>query len=691
MTKPAMTYSVILLLCLSGSVFTKEKLETLLIYDSPTKYSKMDMNGFGQALEELGAPYTVLDHASQKIVLQTLEAHPAVVLSELNLDDDEIEAVKNYISSGGGLIATGQSAKGLLDILGIASWSRKSTLSSNEIRFETDHPVSHGCFWDGASMRTPPMPSGEIPTITQFLYPDPSWPAFSIENNSAAILAHWCTDQDQWGTGRQEAAIAAHSFGAGKVVYSGALPGVYSDPNWQWPFVWRRFIINAIEWVSQNNYLLELGYWPSAHTASFVWSGDTETADMETAVPAILDIFDSLGLENFGTFYVVGKSGGDLGTEGAQEHTAIVQMIAAHGSEVGGHGNIHIGYSGLSIGENVRRLREMIDINNDILREYGESCRGFRAPHVDFDRNTLAACAQVGLLYESSDLDVWTESTFPFLNQVWEAPPTMPMDWTLFESNNVSNQAAIEIYKDKFDYIYAKRSMFNWLCHPWVIDGHLPVLTKVLEYALSKQDVWMTRQDRLIEWWAKRSKLRLQETSRHGDIIDAVIHNSGGEVIHNATLWLKMRQGADPSNFAAYSGETSLPLFLREHNNWPYVAAVIPEIGAGESMSIRLGPREATAPHNNSQRGIETFHLAQNFPNPFNQTTKILLDVKILEKITINIYDIAGNQAAQLVSQTLAPGQYAFDFSGCNLQSGVYLLMAKSGEYKKSIKMTLLK
>ena len=44
MTKPAMTYSVILLLCLSGSVFTKEKLETLLIYDSPTKYSKMDMN-----------------------------------------------------------------------------------------------------------------------------------------------------------------------------------------------------------------------------------------------------------------------------------------------------------------------------------------------------------------------------------------------------------------------------------------------------------------------------------------------------------------------------------------------------------------------------------------------------------------------------------------------------------------------
>ena len=52
------------------------------------------------------------------------------------------------------------------------------------------------------------------------------------------------------------------------------------------------------------------------------------------------------------------------------------------------------------------------------------------------------------------------------------------------------------------------------------------------------------------------------------------------------------------------------------------------------------------------------FALEQNYPNPFNPTTTINYSIPEAGNIEIKIYDIIGNEVADLVNQEMAPGNY---------------------------------
>ncbi len=587
LNKPA---RVIIILALIGVFYNNMHANTqprvLLAYDSANKYSENDMTGFSAALKEAGISFDSINLKTENITLKTLQCYATLVLSELKLSNAEIDAVNRYVKSGGGLIACGQATVGLENILGIKSYSKISSKNRMEIRFSVKHPVSYGCFWDGPCMENPPMPRDEIPTISQFIYPEPIWPRYSAKNNTGVVIARWFLKDETWSTSSGEPGIVVNRAGMGKTVYCGALPGLYNEPQWKQLKNWKRFIINAIEWTSLDNYLVELGYWPNAYKASFVWSGDTETPEMKKAVPLILDIFQSLRLRHFGTFYIVAKKGGDPGTEGTMEHADIVRLIIKSGSEVAGHGDVHLGFDKGTLTEQTKRLKDMIKINDEIIRPFGESCKGFRAPHVDFSDITRQASREAGLLYTSSDLDVWSESLFPFFDQVWEAPPTMPMDWTLFEYTPVSDKQAMAIYKDKFDYVYANRGMFNWLCHPWVIYKHPEVLKNVLQFVIRKGDVWMIRQDKLIDWWIKRKKLVLSKAVNKNDSVIVGVRNDGERTVENASIWLRLKKKQTAAGFEILSNKNRISPIIRKHNNQLFIVAVIPGIDPGEQTSI---------------------------------------------------------------------------------------------------------
>ena len=97
------------------------------------------------------------------------------------------------------------------------------------------------------------------------------------------------------------------------------------------------------------------------------------------------------------------------------------------------------------------------------------------------------------------------------------------------------------------------------------------------------------------------------------------------------------------------------------------------------------------------------FALNQNFPNPFNPSTKIRYSIprsteyySVLQNVTLKVYDILGNEVATLVNEYKPAGSYEVEFNGHsdggqNLSSGVYFYKLQAGSYIETKKMTLLK
>jgi len=67
------------------------------------------------------------------------------------------------------------------------------------------------------------------------------------------------------------------------------------------------------------------------------------------------------------------------------------------------------------------------------------------------------------------------------------------------------------------------------------------------------------------------------------------------------------------------------------------------------------------------------YRLEQNFPNPFNPTTKIQYQLPFNSKVTLKIYDILGEEVATLVNEVQDAGYKEVSFNGSNYASGIYI------------------
>jgi len=84
------------------------------------------------------------------------------------------------------------------------------------------------------------------------------------------------------------------------------------------------------------------------------------------------------------------------------------------------------------------------------------------------------------------------------------------------------------------------------------------------------------------------------------------------------------------------------------------------------------------------------FVLNQNFPNPFNPTTKITYSISRSNFVTVIIYDVLGREIKTLVHTFQEPNKYSIDFNANNLASGVYFYQLKAGSDFAEIKKMIL-
>jgi hypothetical protein len=86
-----------------------------------------------------------------------------------------------------------------------------------------------------------------------------------------------------------------------------------------------------------------------------------------------------------------------------------------------------------------------------------------------------------------------------------------------------------------------------------------------------------------------------------------------------------------------------------------------------------------------------SFNLAQNYPNPFNPITTIQYSILQRSNVTLKVYDILGNEIAELVNEEKGIGVYSVTFDASNLASGIYLYKIQAGSFVETKKMILLK
>jgi hypothetical protein len=90
------------------------------------------------------------------------------------------------------------------------------------------------------------------------------------------------------------------------------------------------------------------------------------------------------------------------------------------------------------------------------------------------------------------------------------------------------------------------------------------------------------------------------------------------------------------------------------------------------------------------------YSLSSNYPNPFNPSTQISYSLAKDAFVTLKVYDMLGNEVAELVNRGQTAGVHEISFDASELSSGIYIyrVTAMNGErilFSQSKRMVLMK
>lgn len=89
--------------------------------------------------------------------------------------------------------------------------------------------------------------------------------------------------------------------------------------------------------------------------------------------------------------------------------------------------------------------------------------------------------------------------------------------------------------------------------------------------------------------------------------------------------------------------------------------------------------QNAVAVHEQKPQISRAFHLDQNFPNPFNPSTRIRYTLMQTSPVLLKIFDTLGGEIATLVQATKPAGEYEVQWTPDNLPGGIYIYRLQVG------------
>jgi hypothetical protein len=88
---------------------------------------------------------------------------------------------------------------------------------------------------------------------------------------------------------------------------------------------------------------------------------------------------------------------------------------------------------------------------------------------------------------------------------------------------------------------------------------------------------------------------------------------------------------------------------------------------------------------------IVEYALHQNYPNPFNPTTSIALDLVKSGFVSLNVYNLMGQEVTSLVNGSMTDGRHIVIFDASALSSGIYVCRLSVNGFVAEKKMLLMK
>lgn len=132
----------------------------------------------------------------------------------------------------------------------------------------------------------------------------------------------------------------------------------------------------------------------------------------------------------------------------------------------------------------------------------------------------------------------------------------------------------------------------------------------------------------------------------------------------------------DYTNITAYNNRVR-PIWARLSNGQLSVWTAIVDMTVGETKPNAIKP----------------FSLAQNYPNPFTESTYYSYELREPSVISLDVYDVFGRLITRLIDNELIyPGEYnaRFDAAKYQLQSGVYWMVLRSNQEVEKRQMILI-
>jgi len=339
--------------------------------------------------------------------------------------------------------------------------------------------------------------------------------------------------------------------------------------------------------------------------------------------------------------------------------------------------------------EKERRITRTYDVNNNITSEVYET--GYR--------NTWEKRTKHTYQYDS-DLNLTLKLITIWKNEHWENTSKYLFTYV----NNNLTKKTLMIWKNsewendqKYSYLYANSQGTTILSsdfhYKW--DGSNWKIIKRTKYTHNSN--LQTTSALLATWngseWT--DSLRITYT-----------YNSNGKItrnlseLWNGTKWVNSSK--INSDYDSYGNTTAIYSNCWENNMWVPCERQL-ELTDSFGRKYKFLEQKIYAYYSlitdisekNFQKNNYYF-LSQNFPNPFNPSTKIRYSIPNIKdrssfSVQLKIYNLLGEEITTLVNEQQSPGNYQVIFNAEGLPSGTYFYQLRAGNFIETKKLLLLK
>jgi hypothetical protein len=88
---------------------------------------------------------------------------------------------------------------------------------------------------------------------------------------------------------------------------------------------------------------------------------------------------------------------------------------------------------------------------------------------------------------------------------------------------------------------------------------------------------------------------------------------------------------------------------------------------------------------------VTEYSLENNYPNPFNPYTTIKFSIPEAAFVNIKVYNLIGQEIAELVNEQMHTGNHEVTFDAASLPSGIYFYKIQANNFVETKKMMLMK